>query len=84
MQNEKTVREKFDELYKRELDKKKKEFLSCSHENCKHNFKHRIKGYSKVGFCSCGEVLNKTKDGIFVCNDEQTAKRCKQYSCSKL
>lgn len=81
MKTEEEVKEKFDEVFFRELDKKKKDFLSKSFRNCKCNKLHRVRGNSKVGFCSNSVVLSKMKDGIFVCNDDETSLRCIHYIC---
>jgi len=81
MRSEEQVRERFNQLYERELDKKKKKFLSCNFRNCVYNDIHRVKGNGSFGFCHNPIVVSRTKQFLFVCNDEQTAKKCRYYKC---
>jgi len=81
MQTEEKVRERFDELYERELRKKKKEFLSCDYRNCRYNTRYKVKGNGFIGFCLNPKILSKTKHSMRICNDAESAKACSEYQC---
>jgi len=75
------VRERFDEMYQRCLQKKKSEYLTCGFRNCKFNHIQRVRENGKVGFCINPMVLSKVKNNIFVCNGDDVAKSCGEFVC---
>jgi len=75
------VLEKFYEVRAAKLRERKHAFLSRSFINCVHNVRLRVKGKGNVGFCQNPLVVSCTKNGMFVCNDDDTARRCKVYCC---
>lgn len=77
------VREKLEELRLRRLNKRKEEHLSKCPRNCVFNRPHRIKGKGQVRLCLNPEVLEVVKKPCFVCNDDDTAKKCKKFESNK-
>jgi hypothetical protein len=63
------------------LKTRKTEFLSQLPRNCKHNERLRVKGERMCGFCQNPVVLERIKSNVFVCNQDDTASRCKVFEC---
>jgi len=81
MRSRDEVIEKFRQLYAKHLKQMEGEYLSRQPINCVCNNRHRVRKQGIVGFCSNQEVLVGCKQFVFVCNDEETAKKCPYYSC---
>lgn len=81
MRSRDEVVERFRQLYAKHLKQMENSYLSRQSINCRHNSRHRVKKQGVVGFCSNQEVLVGCKQFVFVCNDEETAKRCPYYFC---
>ena len=79
MRSKEEVAERCASLRERRLKERKERFLSKCPRNCKWNKELRVKGSGKVGFCTCPIILDKVDREIFVCNDEDTAKRCNVF-----
>ena len=75
------VLEKFQEFRRVKLAERKQAYLCKSFMNCKHNARMRLKGKGHVGFCQNPEILNRANKGMFVCNDDETARRCHVFDC---
>jgi len=41
----------------------------------------RVKGQGMMGFCQNPLVLDHAKTKVFVCSDDDTAKRCRVFGC---
>lgn len=80
MREEQEVREKFRELRDRYLQERKQKFLSRCPINCVHNVRLRVKGKGQLGFCQNPLVLSRASGKMFLCNDEDTARRCRVFS----
>jgi hypothetical protein len=81
MRSEIEVAGKIKDLRKRRLKERKQKYLSRCHLNCIHNYRHRVKGHSMVGFCHNREVIEKSCRAIVTCDDEDTAEQCKHFVC---
>ena len=81
MRNKREVLEKYQEVRANRLKKRKEQFLSKLARNCQHNTRMRVKGQGTVGFCQNPVVLHQAKTKVFVCSDDDTAKRCRVFSC---
>jgi len=84
MRTESEVKEKFDELYTRELQKKYARYLTKGYRNCRYNNVHRVRENGRIGFCHHPEIANTDVDGTFTlvaCNDDDTARKCKCFEC---
>lgn len=81
MRTEVEIRERFDELFERELRRKLIEYLTRTPLNCKYNCRHRVKGNGQVGFCINPAVLTRLPKPVFVCQEDDTAQRCPVYEC---
>jgi len=81
VRSKREVLEKFEQLRADRLKKRKEEFLSQVPRNCQHNARMRVKGEGTVGFCQNPIVLRSVKNKIFVCNHDETATRCRAYTC---
>ena len=82
MRDVKEVTEKFEEVRAAKLKERMAAFLSRSPINCCHNLRMRVKGKGQVGFCQSKEVLEASRRGMFVCNDDETAQKCACFLCS--
>jgi hypothetical protein len=81
VRTEAEIRERFDELFERELRRKLSEYLTRTSLNCRYNSRHRVKGDGQVGFCVCPAVLTRLEKPVYVCQDDGTARRCPVYEC---
>jgi len=81
MREKEEVLEKFQELRRAKLNERKQRFLCKSFMNCRHNARFRVKGKGQVGFCQNEVVLSKTTRRMFVCNEDETAQRCRVFDC---
>lgn len=82
MRERSEVIDRFRELGERYLRERKDRYLSRIPINCCHNIRLRSKGKGQLGFCQNPLVLSKCGNhGMFLCNDEDTAKRCRVFSC---
>lgn len=81
MRDKREVLQKYQEVRADRLRKRKEAFLSKLPRNCQHNTRMRVKGQGSVGFCQNPIILQRAKTKVFVCNDEDTAKRCRVFSC---
>lgn len=81
MKEKEEVLEKFMEQREVKLRERKQSFLSRATINCAHNARMRVKGKGQLGFCQNPVVLSKTTRGMFVCNEDETAQRCKVFEC---
>lgn len=75
------VMERFQELRSVRLKARKAEFLAKVPRNCAHNERLRVKGEGLCGFCQNPLVLDKIKSKVFVCNQDDTASRCRVFEC---
>jgi hypothetical protein len=75
------VMERFRELRSVRLKARKAEFLSKTPRNCQHNERLRVKGEGMCGFCQNPIVLQRIKNKVFVCNQDDTASRCRVFEC---
>ena len=73
--------ERFEDLRARRLKERKSKFLVRGHRNCIHNDMQRVKGEGRVGFCTNQEFLDSFDKSVFVCNDDDTSRKCKHYKC---
>jgi hypothetical protein len=82
MRDRQEVLEKFRELSVRYLRERKEQFLGRLPINCEHNVRLLVKGKGKIGLCRNPVILSKgAPTKWFACNDENTACRCKVFSC---
>jgi hypothetical protein len=81
MREKEEVQERFNDLFTKRLKQRKARFLCQSHENCVWNRRLRVRKQGRVGFCSHPMVCAKCKAQVFVCNDAETAKKCKLFEC---
>lgn len=81
MRNKREVLQKYQELRGDRLRKRKETFLGKIPRNCQHNIRMRVKGQGAVGFCQNSAILNQAKTKVFVCNDGDTATRCRVFLC---
>jgi len=81
MQPEQTIRDKFDMLYRRVLQKRQNAYLTMGYRNCKFNSVKRVRKNGWVGFCVNPEVVTRRQRFLFVCNDDETAEKCECYEC---
>jgi len=82
MRTRQEVLERFEDLRSRRLRARRSKYLSKAFMNCRWNKRFRVKGDGKVGFCMHPIVFKKMKDGVFVCNEDCTAKRCRLFDCA--
>jgi hypothetical protein len=81
MQTEELIKQKFQELYIRELEKIRELYLTRKPLSCINNITQRVKGNGTFGFCKKEEILSKTKNNLYVCNEIETAVKCQCYEC---
>lgn len=82
MRDRQEVLERFRELRDRYLKERKEQYLERSPINCVHNVRLRVKGKGQFGFCQNPLVLAKCgKSKLFLCNDKDTASRCRVFVC---
>lgn len=81
MRSRDEVLDKFHEMRDNKLREMKERFLCRSHINCRHNARMKVHSKGQAGFCQNPEVLSRTKNGMFVCNEDDTARRCRVYCC---
>jgi hypothetical protein len=81
MRDNSEVLEKFNEVRAVKLRERKQRYLCRAFMNCASNSRMRVKGKGQVGFCQNQVVLGMSKSGMFICNDDDTAKRCRVWSC---
>jgi len=83
MRDTKEVEEKFEELRAARLRKRNEDFLSQTCRNCVFNERVGIKGKGRVGICQNPAVLEALRREVFVCNEDEVAKRCSKFTCRK-
>jgi len=81
MKEKQEVLDKFYEMRSLKLKERKEQFLSRQPRNCFFNFRQRVRENSVVGFCQNPEVIKTIGTKVFVCNDGETAKRCRFFKC---
>lgn len=81
MRDKAEVLEKFNEVRVAKLKERRQKYLCRVFMNCAFNSRMRVKGKGQVGFCQNPIVLSMTKGGMFVCNDDDTARRCRVWAC---
>jgi hypothetical protein len=81
MRTEAEIKEKFDDVFDRELRRKLTEYLTRAPINCRFNCRQRVKGNGAMGFCFNPAVLTKLSRPVFICQDGETATRCPAYDC---
>ena len=81
MRSKKEVEEKYEVLRASRLRKRREEFLSQTCRNCTFNERVNIKGKGRVRLCQNSEVLGKLRREVFVCEDNEIAKRCRKFEC---
>ena len=81
MKEKEEVLEKFREMRDNKLRERKQAFLSRLPINCAYNTRMRVKGKGQLGFCQNSIVLNRATRGMFVCNEDNTAQRCRFFLC---
>ena len=81
MRSHDEVMVKFIEVRNTKLKEMKHSYLSKIPINCVYNNRLRVKGRGQVGFCSDNGVCAKSKNGLFVCNDEETSRHCISFCC---
>jgi hypothetical protein len=81
MRDSKEVMEKFEEVRAAKLRERKQAFLDRIFVNCASNVRMRVKGKGQVGFCQNKAVLARSRKGLFVCNDDETAATCPDFVC---
>lgn len=82
MKSEEEIRIKYKQQYDKILIERKIKYQNKNHLNCIFNERCRVRKEGMVGFCTNSDVLQNTKKGFFVCNQEETAKNCINYQCS--
>lgn len=81
MRTEDEVIDKLKEVWHKELNKRKREYLSCGYQNCAYNIRCKVKGNGSIRFCSNSNITDIKNKNIFVCNQDEIAKECKYYKC---
>jgi len=81
MRDKSEVLEKFEEVRDAKLRERKQAYLCRAFMNCEFNSRMRVKGKGQVGFCQNPIVLGMASKGMFACNDDVTAKRCRVWKC---
>lgn len=81
MRNESEIKQKVTELCDKHLQERKAQYLCQSFLNCKYNERCRIKQHGAVGICHNEDVLKKSRRAIYLCDDDKTAQKCKNYEC---
>lgn len=77
------VLDKYREMSDRYIAERKEQYLSRRPINCSHNVRLRVKGKGQFGFCQNPIVLAKCgkQHKMFICNDDDTACRCRVFAC---
>ena len=81
MRERQEVLEKFGELQVRYLKERKEQFLSRQPINCVHNIMLHVRGKGKFRFCQNSLVLARHGQKMFLCQDADTAQRCRLFTC---
>jgi len=82
MRDRSEVLEKFRELRNRYLEERKTQFLGRNPINCVHNVRFRVKDKGYLWLCQNPLILAKCgHQNMFVCNECDTAQRCRVFSC---
>src|ERR1039457_1264805 len=81
MRSPEEVMAKFVEVRDAKLKERRHDYLCRLPINCSYNIRMKVKGRGQVGFCMNQEVCSKSQNGLFVCNDEETARRCCMFVC---
>jgi len=81
MLDEKSITDRFWQYYGKCLTERKKEYLSKCNLNCQYNTRHRVKKQGSIGFCQNPDIISKSRNPVFVCDDSDTAQNCKYFSC---
>ena len=82
MRDEKEILEKCRRVYNTLLEQRKKKMLSVGYLNCQHNLRCRIREQGQVGFCNNLDLMKVSRRRIIVCNNDDTARRCKFFECA--
>lgn len=83
MRSAQEVAEKLKILCDRRLAERMDKFLSVCHLNCAHNVRYRVRGQGQVGFCMNDELRLSSRRKVIICDDKQTAHKCKFYKLAK-
>lgn len=75
------IKAKFDDLRKRRLSQRREKFLTRCPRNCEYNVQKRVKGNGRCGFCTNPVIKDRLNGEPFVCQEKQTAERCRLYEC---
>jgi hypothetical protein len=81
MRNRDEVFQKFQEMRESKLREMMGQYLRTSFLNCVSNCRLKVHGQGIVGFCQNPTVLKNTSSGMFVCNCDETSKKCTAYAC---
>jgi hypothetical protein len=81
MRTEDEVLDKFREVFARTLRDRTDAYLERTSINCMFNLRHRLKKYGLVGFCNNPIMTEKARNGVVICNDNETACACQCYEC---
>ena len=81
MRSREEVMHKFREMCAEKLHARRMEFLSRQPINCVHNLRMRLKGKGQVGVCQNPVLMSNIRAGVFFCNDNEVARRCKVFEC---
>ena len=81
MREKQEVLEKFNTMKALKLKERKEQFLDAKPRNCFFNFRQHVRENGDVGFCQNPVVVNTIRTRVFVCNDDDTVKRCKCFKC---
>lgn len=82
MRDRQEVLDRYRELRDRYLLERRDQFLSRMPINCIHNLSLSVKGKGKLGFCRNPIILSKCGPAkMFLCNDSDTACRCRVFDC---
>jgi hypothetical protein len=81
MREKQEVLEKFYQLRALKLKERKEQFLGRKPRNCFFNFRQHVKENGDVGFCQNPVIVNTIRTKVFVCNNDDTVKRCRCFQC---
>ena len=76
------IKEQFHKQYIKRLKERKSKYLTTAYLNCKYNYRHRVKGNGRVGFCHNPVVIEKSKQFVVPCSNDEVAERCGCYECA--
>jgi hypothetical protein len=80
MREKQEVVDRYIELRDRYLKERKDAYLARMPINCVHNVRLHVPGKGYFRFCQNPLVIAQSKQGMFLCHDPETAKRCRVFS----